>query len=376
MNLKLNESLGARLAANVDDVVSVGEAVELGGGALGVGAHVLKVEPVAHIEDGVEADALGNAVDSVAGRAPDRVLNTLASRNRVGNGSVVQGLATSAQDLGNGVLVVEHDAREVAVDAVVDVHHVALAVKSGVLDGAASNDVAGNGEGGRHIVPTRLSNDLNVAAGGEELVEGAVKNGSHILKGVSGEATSNVESAHVKAALAGLLEDNVGIADGLEESHGVRSTRADVEAHANDIEAKLTSKRQESLGGVHSSTELHGQAAKARGVVRHDAEEQLSARVELGNLVELIGIVKGHLLDAHGLDIADVRVGLAGLSIDDTVGAGSHGQDLLNLRLGGTVEARAKLAKELEHLGIRVAFDRCDALVQILSKTLKDLDSP
>ena len=53
--------------------MAVGEAVEAGGRAARVGAHVLEVEPVAHVERGAEAGALRDAVDAVARRAPERV---------------------------------------------------------------------------------------------------------------------------------------------------------------------------------------------------------------------------------------------------------------------------------------------------------------
>jgi hypothetical protein len=130
-----------------------------------------------------------------------------------------------------------------------------------------------------------------------------------------------------------------------------------MEAHADHVESKLLGQGEEALSGVHGSTKLHAKAAQARRIVRHDTEEELGAREQLGDLVELIGIVKSHLLDTNRLDVADIGVGLAGLGIDDVVGAGTEAKDLFNLSLGGAIKASAEGRKELEHLGVRVTLD-------------------
>lgn len=130
-----------------------------------------------------------------------------------------------------------------------------------------------------------------------------------------------------------------------------------MEADTHDIEAQVLGESQERLSGVHGSAELHAEAAHARRIVSQDAEKELGTGVELGDLVELVGVIKGHLLNPDRLDVADVRVGLAGLGVDDALRVGAHGQDLLNLGLGSAVEAGAKLGKEAEDLGVRVALD-------------------
>jgi hypothetical protein len=56
--------------------------------------------------------------------------------------------------------------------------------------------------------------------------------------------------------------------------------------------------------------------------------------------------------------IANVGVGLAWLSIDDTVWLNTRLQDLFNFGLGGTIKARSKLRQKSDDLGVRVAFDR------------------
>lgn len=76
--LEVQESLGTRLAADIDGVVRVGESIKLGGRALSVGSHVLKVEPVTNIEDALEVSALANLVDAITSRAPDGVLDAIA----------------------------------------------------------------------------------------------------------------------------------------------------------------------------------------------------------------------------------------------------------------------------------------------------------
>jgi hypothetical protein len=45
------------------------------------------------------------------------------------------------------------------------------------------------------------------------------------------------------------------------------------------------------------------------------------------------------------------------LGVDDAVGAEACGQDLLNLGLGGTVEAGAELRQKLDDLSIGVALN-------------------
>lgn len=124
--------------------MSVTEAIESSCRALGVGAHLLEVKPVTDIERVVEADTLGDAIDAVTSRAPDRVFRTIDGL--LSSDVVEVGALTGTEDLCDGVLVVEHDAGEVAIEAVIEVNHVALLAADGVLDGTAGNDVAGQCE--------------------------------------------------------------------------------------------------------------------------------------------------------------------------------------------------------------------------------------
>lgn len=357
MALHGQESLGTRLTADVNDVVRVGEAIELSGGALGVSTHILEVEPVADIENLLEAAALADAINAITGGTPDGVLNARVGGALVGSRLVEEGLAVGAQDLRNRMLVVEHDAGEVAIHAIVDIDHVAGAVKGSILNGATGDDVAGDGKSRRDVVSTGLSNDFDVVAGGEEVIESRVQSTSHVLERLARKAAANIQGTQVEAVVASLLEDGMSVTDSLVEGDGIGSARANVEANTDNVQAEFLGKGQEVIGGVHGCTKLHAEAAETGRVVGHDAQEEFGAGEELGNLVKLIGVVEGHLLDACRLDIADVGVGLAGLGIDDAVGAGTHGENLFNLALGGAVEAGAQLGEQAEDLGVGVALD-------------------
>lgn len=352
----------------------VGEAVEGGGRALGVGAHVLEVQPVANIEDLAEADALGDAINAVASGTPDAVLNGVLRRRLVSRNRVVHGTTASTEDLGHRVLVVEHDAAEVSVQTIVDVDHIAgIAVVHGsvvahggvrdgdsraVLDGAASNDVAGKGECRGSVVATRLSDEVDTGMGREVLVKGSAQDTSHRLERlVTAETSTNIKGLQVEAISSGLLENDVGVLNSLEESSRIRGAGANVEADANHVKAQLAGKAQESIGGVEGSAKLQAETAKGRRIVGKDAEEELGVGIKARNLAQLVGVIEGHL--AHTLlgDIAHVRVGLAWLRINDAGGVDAHAEDLLDLCLGGAVEAGAKSGQKLQEPVVRVAFD-------------------
>jgi hypothetical protein len=122
--LHSQERLCSWLAGNVDDIVSIGKAIESGSRALGVCTHVFEVEPIADIEGMAEADALSDAVNAIACRTPDGVLNAIS--RILSSAGVEVSSFTAAKDLCDGVLVVEHDAGKVAVETIIQVDHVAL----------------------------------------------------------------------------------------------------------------------------------------------------------------------------------------------------------------------------------------------------------
>ena len=351
-------------------LVLVGETIEASGRALGVSAHVLEVQPVANVNSVASEPLLRDAVDAVTSRAPDGVLNGLGaasggvdlfSGSIAGVGERVSavveavGTAAGAEDLRDRVLVVEHDAAEVAVDAVVEVQHVAFDVENWVLDSATGNDVAGDGESRGSVVTARLGNDTN---GRREVgVDSSGEHSRHVVEGLGDETSTNIQGVRVEAESNSLVEDVARIGDSLEESTWVRSTRTDVESNTSNVEIKLLGQGEKFRSGVHVGTELLAQSAKTLRVVREDAEVQLSIREKGLDLVQLITVVKSHLLDILLGSVAQVALGLARLSIDNTRRVNTLAQDKLNLRLAGTVEARSKSSQQANDHGIRVALD-------------------
>lgn len=333
----------------------VREAVEAGSGALGVRAHILKVQPVADIQGVVEADALGNVVDSVAGRAEDGVLGPPRSGLRGGD-AAVEGAVACAQDLSDWVLVVEHDAGEVAVDAVVEVDHVAVLGGVGVGDGAARDDVAGEGEGGGDVVAAWLCDDVDVR--GDVLVEGFTEDRGHGFEVLAGEAAADVDGLEGEALRGCLVHDGAGVADGFEEGEGVAGSGSDVEADADYVEVQLLGEREELFRGIQRSSKLHAEAAQAGGIIGDDAEEELGIWEELLDLVELVGVIESHLLDSAVRCVSNVRLGFAWLGVDDTSWVNAHLQDLLDFGLGGTVKPSSQLGEKANDFGVGVALDR------------------
>lgn len=333
--------------------MGVGEAVEASGGALGVSAHVLEVEPVSNIQGVVEADRLGDVVNAVAGWAEDGVLNSVIGLR--GGGLIVDGTSTGAKNLCDWVLVVEHDAREVAIDTIVEVDHVGLLARGWARHRAASNDVAGQCECGGDVVPPWLSDHVDV--GWNVLLESIAENNGHGLKVLARESASDIDGVHLVSKRLSLVHYSARIADSLEESQWVASSRSDVEGDTNDVQAKLLGDCEELLGGVQRSTELHAEATQAGGVIGDNADEKLSIREEFLDLVKLVGVVESHLLDSVGRCVADVGVGLAWLSVDDAGWLGAHLKNLLDLGLGGTVETGAERLEQTKDHWVWVALD-------------------
>lgn len=157
-------------------MVSIAEPVELGSTALGVCTHILKVQPIAHIKSLSTSPGLRDAINAIAGRAPDGVFQRQLGGSVISGNCIrvvvvgSQGIVLGLEDARDGVLVVEHDGAEVAVHAVVEVEHVAVYSESLVFDRAAGNNVAGDGEGGGNVVATGLADDAH--AGREVFVQG------------------------------------------------------------------------------------------------------------------------------------------------------------------------------------------------------------
>ncbi len=97
--------------------MTVAKPVEFGGRALSISAHVLKVQPVADIKFVVEANALSDTIDAVTSGSPDLILHASGGSfgHAISERCIVKGPVARSQHLGNGVLMIEHDAAEVAV---------------------------------------------------------------------------------------------------------------------------------------------------------------------------------------------------------------------------------------------------------------------
>lgn len=325
--------------------MTVGEAVELGGRALGVSAHFLKVEPVAHIERLSTSPAFGNNIDTIAGGAPDGILDSPAGVViGVAHAVEILRLATGAEDARDGLLVVEDDGAEVAVDTVVHVKHARAGTQLRVLVAATRDDVAGDCESRADVVATWLANDANRRR--EVFVQGGGEDGRHGVEGLGDETAADIQSLEVVAHVGGLLEDKVCIADGLEEGVWVGGTGSYVESDACDVQVELLCQGQEVTAGVQTGSKLLAQTAESCRVVGQDAQEELGIWVYLFNLVQLVGVVKGHLLDSLLCGVADIGLGLAGLSVDDARRIDPLTQHHLNLGFGCAVEASAECGEK------------------------------
>ena len=146
----------------------------------------------------------------------------------------------AGKDLRHGVLVVEDDGREVAVDAVVQVQHVRRLARRRVAHVAARDHVAGQRVGGRDIEAARLADDAD--RGREMRIDDVAQHGRHVLEQVAREAAANVQAAQLVPFVGGLVEDAARVLHGLEEAGRVRRARTDVKAHADDVEVQAACK--------------------------------------------------------------------------------------------------------------------------------------
>ena len=334
----------------------VGESIEASSTALGVSSHLLKVEPVTSVEQARQFDALGDNINSIAGRAPDGVSDILRSRRvrRTRLGS----LRGTGENLGNRVLVVENDIREIAVDAVVQVQHECVTGGIHRVGDITTRDHVGcQGVSGGYVVATGLGNDTNVRW--EVGVHGFAENACELLETVLAEAAADIQSVEFVADLCCVIEDHARILDGFEECARVLGTRSNVEADSDNLEVQFVSKLEERTSLVHGSTELHAQPAQAGRVIGQDAKVELRIGESGFDFVQLIGVVKSHLLNANLGSVAQVGLGLAGLRVDDAAGINARLKGEIDLRLGGTVETISKLGHEAQDFRIRIAFNSC-----------------
>ena len=350
--LHSHKSAGSLFATDIHNVVLVREAIEASGRAAVVGAMVLEVEPITNINRLGEEARLGDLVNSIASRAPKRVLDAT-----VGSFDIVHQFITHTEQTRAWLLVVKGNAREVAVNTIIEVQHVGRSAGGGIGNGATGNDVACNGERILHVVPARFSDDAD--AGRHVLVNGGRQNGGLLLKGLGDEPSADIQSVEAEAKLGGLVKDPTSVPHSVVERIGVRGTGADVEGHTDNLQLKLLGKLEKLRHGLEGGAILHAQLDNALRIIGGNAEVQLGVGEVLLDLVQLVMVVKSHLLDAVLGGVADVRLGLARLGKDNAVRVDAGREDQFNLGLGGTIEARAQFGQEPDHGRVGIAFDRC-----------------
>ena len=268
----------------------------------------------------------------------------------------MQEMMTAPKDLGNGMLMIEHHARKVPIDAIVHVEHVGSHAGDWILQRTTGNHIARKLKCLGHIVPTWFTDDADLRR--EIEVQTWADDGRHHLKCVIAESTPDIQRSEVVTDQSRLIEHEPCIFDGLDECVRVRGARADVEADANDAQIQVLGEPEQRSRILGSRAKLQAQSAKTGRVVGEDAEVQLRLWKVLLDLVELFGVVKGHLLHLLVSGIANERIGLAGLSVDDASRVDAHVSNLLNLLLGRTVEASSQLRQESKHSRIRITFNR------------------
>ena len=93
------------------------------------------------------------------------------------------------------------------------------------------------------------------------------------------------------------------------------------------------------------------------GIVGQDADDELRARVRARDLVQLVGVVERHDVDARAGGAADERCRLAGVGEDDAVGADADVEHLLDLVVRRAVEIGPEGGEEPKNVRVRVALD-------------------
>lgn len=130
-----------------------------------------------------------------------------------------------------------------------------------------------------------------------------------------------------------------------------------MESDTDDVEIELSGEGKKITRVVERGAKLETQTAKTGRVVGKDAEVQFGVGEEFLDLVELVGVVKSHLAHALLGSVAHVRLGLAGLGVDDARGVDTEAEDHINLSLGGAIKTGAHCSQQAQDLRVGVAFD-------------------
>ncbi|GMS79222.1 hypothetical protein PENTCL1PPCAC_1397 [Pristionchus entomophagus] len=351
------ESLPGALADHVDWDGTL-EAVEGRRGSASVRPHVLIKHPVSHIQHSHHLLVL-DLIERIARRAPD------------GRGEQLAGLIEEGSSGGMGM--VEKNAVEAPVHAVVDVVHVAGGRRvAGVLGdllgghGGVRDHVRHESEGARREESARLGDKADVRLW-EELAHGRADEGSDLLEGgmvlSSGESSAHVNNLHLVTERQPDVEEIPGVLERDAVRRRVVAAGAHVEANADHGDAQLSSALEQFGSGLEwLGAELEVERAGGRGIGDGDAEDQLRALVVLGDLLQLLGVVEGHHGDALLLGVRDEGAGLAWIGVDDALRRHAHAHHDIDLLTGGAVESDAKRRQGLDHRLITVALDSVEGL--------------
>jgi len=103
------------MTGDVNHLMVIGKPIEPGRRAFGVRSHVLKEQPIPHLQTGRQEAALGDQINTITCWAPDGVFACFhASLAKIWVGCC-------GEDLSHRVLVVEDDVGEVSVGTVVQI---------------------------------------------------------------------------------------------------------------------------------------------------------------------------------------------------------------------------------------------------------------
>ena len=338
------------VAVHVDGVDGAEEAVEVGHGGGGVGAHVGEEEPVADVEEG-HGDVLADAVERVAGGPKDGAGDD-------GAGGEL-GRAGREEGARERVLVVKEDAVEAVVDAVVDVVEDLDDVAVVVGDDAAAVDVGDERVGAGGKVAPGLGDEAGAA---RELREHGEEVHGDVVDGrgrglVAEEAAADVEERHLEAVLPPEAEDGERVRRGGGVRGRVGAAAAHVVADADDAQAELGGGREETRHAREVRTKLAAEAAERVRVVGDDAQHQLGLGVDLRHLEQLVLVVKGHAPHAEPLRVGNLRGHLARVRKDYALRCNAQRRDAVHLVAARTVKARPEPVQHPQERRVRVALD-------------------
>lgn len=182
------------------------------------------------------------------------------------------------------VNMVEEDAVEGSVDAVVQVVHVADSIVFGILGETAGSHLASmehvghKGEWSSGEETSRLSNEANVLQFSQMLVDcftdgvGDAFEGDVV--GASGESSSQVDDAHLESETTSQDCQLLGMLNSSAVGAGVVASAADVEADSNHVEVQFLGSLEQ-LGGVDDwlSSELQIERTSGGGIGDSDTED-------------------------------------------------------------------------------------------------------